>query len=187
MHKIILTLALFLSFQVLADELEPIKLGVKYNEATARVEAFKNIQNKVEKEFYKKYLKDPNKKENIEYIKNETLVLSEGWTLCPFYIKETLATYAVIYDETPQYVFYYNILGNLVKFDIIDNTEEYPKKIKGYSRFGNLMSVAFEVDEQEQFVYDENGKLKAHWLGKTLLNKDNKNPKLFKLERGFIE
>ena len=187
MRRIILTLALFLSFQAIANELEPIKIGVKYNEATARVEAFKDIQKKVEKEFYKKYLKDPNKKENLEHIKNENFVLEEGRTLCPFYIKDTLATYAIIYDETPNYTFYYNILGSLVKFDIFDSTQEYPRKIKGYSRFGNLMSVAFEVDEQEQFVYNDAGKLVAHWVGNKLLNKNNKNPKFIKLERKFVE
>mgnify|MGYP007111793267 CR=1 FL=1 len=49
------------------------------------------------------------------------------------------------------------------------------------------MSVAFEVDEQEQFVYNDNGKLVAHWVGGKVLNKNNKTPKLIKLERGFSE
>ena len=57
MQKIILTLALLLSIQAFCEELEPIKLGAKYNEATAKVEAFKDIQKKVEKEFiWEQYL-----------------------------------------------------------------------------------------------------------------------------------
>ena len=183
MIRFLLILAFFLNLSVFAQNVEPIKLNAKYNEATARVEAFKDVQQKIEKEFYKKYLKDPNKKENIEQIKNKNFVLLDRY-LCPFYLKETLATYAVVYDDMPNYAFYYNILGSLIKFDITQNSESYPKKILGYSRYGNLMSVAFEVNEEEQFVYDENGKLIAHWVGSELLNKNNKNPKVFKLRRG---
>ena len=79
--------------------------------------------------------------------------------------------------------FYYNILGNLIKVDIT-NGQNYPKKTYGYSRFGNLISIALEVSEIEQFVYDENGKLIAHWLENEALNKNNKSPKVLKLRRG---
>jgi hypothetical protein len=60
-----------------------------------------------------------------------------------------------MYDEEPNHAFYYNILGNLIKVDVT-NGQNYPKKTYGYSRFGNLISVALEVSENEQFVYDEN-------------------------------
>ena len=46
MHKFIITFTLLLCLFANANEQEPIKLGAKYNEATAKVEAFKNIQQK---------------------------------------------------------------------------------------------------------------------------------------------
>ncbi|MBR3604398.1 MAG: hypothetical protein IKL52_00020 [Candidatus Gastranaerophilales bacterium] len=180
MRKIIAIL--FLMFFINANAQEPIQIGITYNEATARIEAFKNVQKKIEKDFYSKYKKDPNRIENIELIKKNYFI-AQNRTLCPFYIKNTLASYAVMYNDEPNYAFYYNILGNLIKIDITSN-ENYPKKTYGYSRFGNLISVALEASEIEQFVYDENGKLIAHWLGDELLNKNNKTPKMLKLKRG---
>lgn len=180
MYKVFLILFSMLFLNTQAQE--PIQIGITYNEASARVEAFKDINQKLEKDFYSKYKKDPNRTENIQLIKNEYLI-AQNRTLCPFYLKNTLASYAVMYDDMPNHAFYYNILGNLIKVDITKG-ENYPKKTFGYSKFGNLISVAFEVSEIEQFVYDENGKLIAHWLDDKLLNKDNKSPKILKLKRG---
>lgn len=182
MYKIFLVL--FLAMFLTSHAQEVIQISTTYNEASARIEAFKDVENKIEKEFYKKYLKDPNKKENLDFIEKGILNTNLGRTLCPFYLKNTLASYSISYFETPQYNFYYNILGSLIKFDIIKGSE-YPRKVLGYSRYGNLISVSFEVNEDEQFVYDENGKLIAHWVDNVALNKDNKNPKMFKLKRGI--
>lgn len=180
MYKIFLILFLMLFLNALAQE--PIKASVKYTQATARIEAFKDVQEKLEKDFYSKYKKDPNRTENIELIKKDYFI-AQNRTLCPFYLKNTLASYAVMYNYMPNYAFYYNILGNLIKVDVTKG-ESYPKKTYGYSKFGNLISVALEASENEQFVYDENGKLIAHWLEDVVLNKNNKNPKILKLKRG---
>ena len=182
MYKIFLSLFFMLFLTSHAQEV--IQISTTYNEASARIEAFKDVENKIEKEFYKKYLKDPNKKENLDFIEKGILNTNLGRALCPFYLKNTLATYSINYFETPQYNFYYNILGNLIKFDIIKG-DSYPRKILGYSRYGNLISVSFEVNKNEQFVYDENGKLIAHWVDNVVLNKDNKSPKMLKLKRGI--
>lgn len=180
MFRIFLLLLLFVfSNTSLAQTL---KAGAKYNEASARIEVFNNIEKKIEKDFYEKYKKDPNKDENILSIKSNILKINNRY-LCPFYIKNTLASYAIMYEEEEKYTFYYNILGNLIKFDIIDSNT-YPRKVLGYSRFGNLISASLEIDENEQFVYDENGKLIAHWLDDKVLNKNNKNPKILRLKRG---
>lgn len=180
MYKLFLVLFSILFLNAQAQE--PIQIGIVYNEATARIEAFKDVKQKLEKDFYSKYKKDPNRTENIELIKKGYLV-AKNRTLCPFYLKNTLASYAVMYNDEPNHAFYYNILGNLIKVDIASN-ENYPKKTYGYSKFGNLISVALEVNENEQFVYDENGKLIAHWLEDVVLNKNNKTPKMLKLRRG---
>ena len=84
-----------------------------------------------------------------------------------------------------EYTFYYNILGNLIKIDKIINFT-YPTKTYSYSRYGNLISVSFSVDEDEQFVYKENGKLLAHWYGNEMVKKPAAL-KFIDLKRGNYE
>lgn len=182
MFRIILVL--FLMFFINVHAQEAIQAGVKYNEASARIEAFKNVKQKIEKEFYKDYLKDKNRKENIEFIEKNILETNKGRTLCPFYIKKTLVSYSITYDKSVKYNFYYNILGNLIKFDIIESFD-YPRKTLGYSKYGNLISVSFEINDNEQFVYDENGKLLARWVDDIVYTKRDKTPKVFKMQRGL--
>lgn len=163
---------------------EPIQANITYNEATARVEAFKNIERKIDKDFYFDFLIDKNKEENINSIKNKIYEIKERY-LCPFYIKEIFASYAITYFDRIDNVFYYNTLGKLIKFDIITG-DVYPRKILSYSKNGNLISVTFEVSEVEQFVYKENGKLAAHWVDNKLKDA-NKLYKLLEIKRGEIE
>lgn len=176
-------LTLFISQNII--HAENIKAGIKYNEANARIEVFQNIERKIDKDFFSKYKKDKNRDLHISLIKSNILEIKNEKTICPFYIKNTLASYAITYDSEPNYTFYYNILGNLIKFDIVKETN-YPRKILGYSHFGNLISAGLEVDKNEQFIYDDNGKLIAHWLGNEILNKNNKSPKFLKLKRGIL-
>ena len=112
-------LVLNLAF-VFADE--HIKASVKYNEVSARVEAFKDVENKIKKDFYRQYLKDRNYKENKELLKNNVFEVENNRYLCPFYYKKNLIAYAVVYEENLNYTFYYNILGAFpseAKHDIV--------------------------------------------------------------------
>ena len=180
----ILSVFIFLLFFVACAQETPLQAGIKYNEASARVEVFKDVQKKIKKDFFAEYKKDKNRNENLEAIKNNNLEIGSR-VLCPFYVKKTLISYAVTYIDMPQYSFYYNILGSLVKFDVV-KSDDFPRKILGYSRFGNLISATLEADTDEQFVYDENGKLIAHWVDNELKNKNDKNPRVLKLRRGEI-
>ena len=102
--KLLLSFCLLTSFALAQDV---IQIGVHYNEASARIEAFDGVIEKIEKDFYKDFLVDKNKEVHIENIKKGNLEL-QGRTLCPFYIKNTLATYAVLYDDMPHNAFYYH-------------------------------------------------------------------------------
>ena len=164
--KVLLTFfVLMFSFCWAEDEeqQEVIQAGIKYNEATARVEAFRDIERKIDKKIFKNYLKDPYKKENLEAISKSQYEFEFERYLCPFYYKKLLISYAVIYHDDPLRVYYYNIMGNLVKFEIVE-AGYYPKRTFSYSRFGNLLTVNFDIDGQEQFMYEDNGKLIAHWV-----------------------
>lgn len=179
-----LILALFLTLSAFSKE-EPIKASINYTEATARIEAFSGTDLKIDRAFFKDHLKDKNKKENLQAIsKNQFLIDSRG--LYPFYIKNSLMSYSINYYETPEYVYYYNILGSLIKFEI-KKGDDYPKKSIGYSRNGNLISVAFEVSEKEQFIYDEKGRLIAHWVNNKVMNDTKTNKLLNKMDfkRGY--
>ena len=178
MIKKLILIFFLLSHPVFAQS--AISGGIQYNEITAKIEAFSNVKRKIDKEFYKDYLKDPNNKENLELIKNK-IYQKDNRILCPFYLKNTLLTYAIMYDEMPLNVFYYNTLGSLVKFDIV-NQSVYPRKVFGYSRFGRLISVSFEVGDNEQFVYSAKGNLKAHWKNNEAYNKNNETFKILNLK-----
>ena len=183
--KIIYTLIIFLAqFAIASDTI--LQANIKYNETSAKVEAFSDIVRKIKKDFYKEHLKDPNYKENRVFLEENKFIIENKRTLCPFYFKKILISYAVIYSENPLNIYYYNSLGSLIRFDIITD-ENYPRKTLGYSRYGNIISVVFEADEKEQFVYDENGKLIAHWENNEMKNKDGKIPKVMKVTRGAQE
>ena len=185
MFKKLLTLFLIIGFSFcMAENLELeeeiIQGGIKYNEATARVAAFKNITKKIERKKFKSYLKDPNRKENLEAISKNNYDIDFDRTLCPFYFKKTLISYAVSYYDDPLKVYYYNILGSLVKFEIVE-AGAFPKRTFAYSRYGNLLTVNFDIDGEEQFMYEENGKLIAHWEGDKY---EGKHSKILKITRG---
>ncbi len=184
MFRLIIIFFIALFSVSLADD-EIIRAEIKYNELSAKKEAFKNIQRKLDKNSFKDYLKDPDYKENMELIKKNIFLVELKRELCPFYLRKTLASYSVTYVDKPYNAYYYNILGNLIKVDYIEQNS-YPKKTLGYSRYGNLISVAFSVSEEEEFVYDEKGNLEAHWIGGEMINKNNKEPKILKLKRGEI-
>jgi len=183
MFKKILFLILLLNFSFcFANEFtdELIQGGIKYNEATAKIEAFKNVERKIDKKIFKTYLKDPNRKENLEAIFNNKLEFDFERSLCPFYYKKTLISYAVTYYDDPLKVYYYNLLGSLMKFEIVERGR-FPKRTFSYSRFGNLLTVNFDIDGNEQFMYQENGKLIAHWVDD---NYEGKHSKIFSITRG---
>lgn len=171
----------FLLFLCAFAQDEAVQGSIKYNEATAKIEAFKNVEKKINVREFKDYFTDKNRKQNLELMKNNIFAIGNR-NLFPFYLKDTIIAYGIVYEDKPLYTFYYNYIGKLIKIEIIDldalNTRTF-----GYSRFGNLISVSFEADENEQFLYDENGKLIAHWLDDTLVSKNNKDAKFLKIRR----
>ena len=179
--KIILTfLFLTISFCLAEETEEIIQAGIKYNEMTARIEAFKDIQTKIERKTIKNYLKDPNRKENLEAIFKDKYEIGLDRILCPFYFKKTLISYAVTYYNEPSRTYYYNIFGRLMKFEVMEGGR-YPTRTFAYSNFGNLLTVNFDIDGNEQFMYDEKGNLVAHWVDN---NYEGKHSKILKITRG---
>ena len=181
MKKISFLLYLILNLSLIsfAQNKQSLSIKIDYTEASAKIEAFKGIEKKIDKNIIKQYLKDYNWKENIECLEGK-VYYPENRYLCPFYLKKALISYSINYDDEENITLYYSPLGHLIKYEIITE-KNYPRKIIGYSRFGNLMSIAFEINSNEQFIYNKNGKLLAHWKDDKIIDKKFL---LFNLSRG---
>ncbi len=179
--KKLTVLFIFLLFLCAFAQDEVVQGSIKYNEATAKIEAFKNVEKKIDMHKFKDYFTDKNRKQNLELMKNDIFQI-ETRSLFPFYVKDAIIAYAIVYSSDSRYTFYYNYIGKLMKIEILED-DISKKRTFGYSRFGNLISVSFEAGDNEQFVYNEKGKLIAHWLDDTLVSENNKDTRFFKITR----
>ncbi len=131
-----------------------IKGGVSYTVPQAREISFKNIDYTVPVESLKKYRKY---NRLFGLFKEITVFANNNFS---------------IFDKKKRKVFYYSQEGNLILIEIIlDN-----HKTVRYDINGKLDSVVLDTGNNEQFVFDANKKLVAHWIGK---NGYDENGELF--------
>ena len=157
MKKIILIFVLFLlsNSEVLAYKLQG---SISYTVDAARNEAFQNVNNKINMSDYTDYLIDSNKfnkhKKNLNNPKITNF--SNG-------------VYSISYKNNPQLSYIYFENGQLkgIAFRI---NKKYPKKTIAYDNKGNLSSVMYTLKNDEQFIFDKNKKLVAHWIGNNCYN-----------------
>ncbi len=78
-------------------------------------------------------------------------------------------SYSIIYKNNLQISYVYFSNGQLegIVFRI---NRKYPKKSIAYDNKGNLSSVMYTLKNHEQFVFDKNKKLIAHWIGNNCYN-----------------
>ena len=166
---------MFFSFVMPVKSSERLLTGsVVYTLETAKEEAFQDLDLKIDKNILKDYLVDINNKENRNALANGITVA--GREIMSFQTTKGLVRgYTIVYDNEPQHVYYYSTGGYLVGFDINNNLDNFPYKVGKYHPItGNLISVAFYVSETEQYVYNKNGKLKAHWVDDIAYNEKGK-------------
>lgn len=138
--------------------------GVSYTVEQARQVSFNNIAYQIDIKLYKKYFKDENREKNLElmlkgrkYYHNRYLTyFSDG-------------DYSVWYKKNPRYCYYYDKNGNL-KYIGIDEKTTYPKRSYKYDINGKLDSVTLSVLNSEDFMFDVDKNLKAHWIGNNCYN-----------------
>lgn len=172
MKKLILILLLFfVNFSFCFAE-TMLQGGVVYTVESARKLAFDGLTLRLDKKEFKPYLVDEKNKENQKALKDN--VQPEGRYIMGFETARGFVKgYVVVYDDRPQYAYYYSTRGYLVAIDVDNKQQEgkYPYKIGKYSAAtGKLVSIALYISDEEQFAYTKDGKLKARWVGDTGYN-----------------
>ena len=81
-------------------------------------------------------------------------------------------SYAVQYYDTPLYSWYYSSSGKLINYTQ-KNSLSYPCVFTKFKPNGNIVQTGRRLSESESFIYDTNGKLAAHWIGKNCYDKNN--------------
>ena len=163
--KYLILLIIFLGLYAPVNA-EALKGGVSYTVDEARVKAFSNVPLKIDMNEYKKYFKDPNYEENKKAIakggkclrkKNITVYLDKG--------------YSISYKNKKNITFYYDKNGKLENIDI-DYKKTFPMQSAKYDINGNLDSTCLGLENYEQYMFDRNQKLRAHWIGNNCYNEN---------------
>lgn len=138
--------------------------GISYTVDSARIEAFTNIQSRININDYKSYFIDPN------YVVNKNVINKHKVKIRDRYITFfSDKTYAIYYKKNKSVQFYYDKNGKLdfISFSI---NKKYPIKVLKYDRNGILDSTSLFISNNESFVFDLNKKLIAHWKGNNCYN-----------------
>lgn len=148
MYKLLLMFLFFCLSSAFAFGDTVLNGGVSYSVSEARTIAFEDISFDLPAEAFIPYLKD-NKKLKFRYVKT---IFSNG-------------NYA-LEDKKTHNCYYYTNNGDLFLIQIYVSKNNGIKRYARYDINGKLDSVTLSVKRNEQFIFDVNKKLQAHWIGK---------------------
>lgn len=158
---VLLFCLLFLSLPCFALTLEG---GVTYTEETARVEAFRNALKYCPFE----NTRDFDRSLYIASIETSNILRMEEFHARIFDVMP-FKVIGIQYKDNPNYVYYYKKQGTgfqCLTVDVIKQEQNNIVKAYKYNaKTGQLLSVLFLVSEDEEFVYNANQELIAHWIG----------------------
>lgn len=146
-----------------------LKGGVEYTVDKARIVAFDNAPQSINKNEFGAYLNDKFYFSSIGYI-NGNISVAVARKVVPFYDKGKLSFYGVQYDNGPGKKYYYSPKGKLLKYEINTFKGEYPYKTMAYDTQGKLLNINLVVSDHESFLFDKNKKLIGHWLNNQFYN-----------------
>ncbi len=133
--------------------------GISYTTETAKSIAFENVDIFINMNKYNAYLRDCFHNENIKNFKkgkykyrNRRITLFNN------------SDYSVNYKKNKKISYYYNSSGEL-QYVSFSTLGKYPRKTLKYSINGKLDSIALSIAPREQYVFDINKRLVAHWIG----------------------
>ncbi|MCI1273681.1 MAG: hypothetical protein LKG27_04510 [Clostridiaceae bacterium] len=94
------------------------------------------------------------------------VIHENGRTITPFYFHGTQTGYGIQYDDDLYHNFYYDLNGKLTQYDVLDKPRtQFPHNTTSYDANKNIISKSKSISKTEQFVYNADGSLKAHWIG----------------------
>lgn len=175
MKKILAAVIIFLSLAAVSFSQETILRGnAAYNADIAKELALDGIEMKLDKKMLKEYLVDENNAENLQALKDNKQ--PDGRYLMSFSIHKFVKGYVIVYEDKPEYAFYYTTSGYLAAVDVDKHFgSDFPYRVGKYNPVtGNLVSIGVYVSEDEQYAYTKDGKLKAHWISDTGYNDKGK-------------
>ena len=125
---------------------------------------FENVQKTIDKTTFADYKKDKDRNLNEYFIKNNILSLQDR-KLTGFYIFEKiLYCYAIKYENKKKNIYYYDAMGGLRYFDILEKPyNEYPYKAYQYDASGKLKGVTYYIAEDDQYAFKADGKFYCRW------------------------
>ena len=142
---------------------------------SAKNKAFKNIKYTLPLLSYKTELTDRNYDVNMHYMEQQiNQSADETRMLFPYLLGNMLISYGVKYSDKPNEIYHYNSEGKLMRIEISDNTEKYPRRTLTYNNKGKLNTVVLYVSQTEQYNFDGAGNLIVHWIGERGFNKYGK-------------
>ena len=125
---------------------------------------FENVQKTIDKQTFAENKKDKDRISNEYFLKNNLLSMQDR-KLAGFYIfKKILYIYAIKYENKKKNIYYYDAMGNLRYFDVLEKPyDEYPYKSYQYNDKGNLVGVTYYLSEDDQYAFKANGEFYCRW------------------------
>ncbi len=162
MKKIFIIINVIIAF-VLCTGLT-INGGISYSVSSAREISFDNIQNRIDTKKYSLYFYDKNYKSNIKArYKNKNKFANRYLTFF------SDGCYGIIYKRDKNTGYYYSGKG-VLEYIEISYSKEFPKKFVKYNLDGNIDSVSLWVSSKEQFIFNKDKSLQAHWVNENKYN-----------------
>lgn len=131
---------------------------VEYNSDSARQELLATPQKQIYPNLLSIRLKDEDYYENITTLLKGNIELKDR-----ILAKFSDESYAVMYKNDENHVWYYNPSGELTHYEI-KTQKNYPYKSYKYNTSKELVNMSLRVSKAETFIYTPSGKLIAHWI-----------------------
>ena len=160
MRKLIVICLFVLKCLISSSLAQTLTGGISYTVDEIRKIAFQDVSSKIDINEYKKYFVF---EENTEK-KSGLLKI-----FLPYRINTRFSdnSYAVIYKNNSERVYYYDSTGHLEKIDFL--TKDKTKWVM-YDNKGNLVGVYVVISYDEQYVFDNQGNFISRWKGKNCYN-----------------
>lgn len=187
MKKILSIFIFIMSFCIFPAFSEPLQGSVAFNwdkltqterdediQATASKVFTKDIVLEYDKDKFesdiKDFKRDKNFKDNILYAK-QGITNIEDRILVPFFYKNILYAYGIIYRKDLKTCYYYTAMGGLFVVEkFAKKYNDFPVNSYQYTKTGILKSAVYNVDDFDQYMYTSSAAFVGRWYRENYYN-----------------